>query len=85
MKVWDVTLTCDHKLLVKAPSLGWAVTHALIEAEPHGSRIVGEPVEVDLSTPGLLAWYPGPWGEGAIIDYPSPDEALEVHDAAWGF
>jgi hypothetical protein len=66
MRVWDVTLSCDHRMLVVAPTVDAALAIAKREAWEHGVRLDGSPEEVDL-IPGLLAWYPGPFSHDAIM------------------
>ena len=71
MKVWDVTLSCDHKMLVIAPTIEAAIAIARREAQAHGVEIDRSPQEVDL-IPGLLVWYPGPLSRDAITDPEEP-------------
>jgi len=66
LRVWDITLTCDHKMLVVAPTPGAALACAQIEASTHGVLPEGQPAEVNLDNAGLLVWYPGPWSVDAI-------------------
>ena len=58
MKIWDITLDCDDKLLFKAETIEEAWRLAGIEAAGHDA-LVEDVVEVDLSSPGLLAWIEG--------------------------
>jgi hypothetical protein len=67
MRVYDITLDCDHKLLVIAPSADQAGRIAAREAGPHHA-IVEEVTEVALAEAGLLAWYPGPFSTDAVTD-----------------
>jgi hypothetical protein len=74
MKVYDITLTCDHKLMVVALNADHAAEIAREAAARHGrearlSTLPGEqPVEVALTDAGVLVWYPGPFSDDAIID-----------------
>ena len=79
MNVYDITLDCDHKLLIIAPSADQAGRIAAREAGPHHA-IVEEVTEVALNLSnvavlwlgmaeaGLLAWYPGPFSTDAVTD-----------------
>lgn len=73
MKLWDVTLTCDHKVLVAAETGADARLIATSAASSHkrGCRVSTlpgeEPVEVPL-TRGVVVWFPGPFSADAIID-----------------
>ena len=79
MNVYDITLDCDHKLLIIAPSADQAGRIAAREAGPHHA-IVEEVTEVALAEntvnqlaqvvpeAGLLAWYPGPFSTDAVTD-----------------
>jgi len=68
VKVYDITLTCDHKILIAARTPGEAYLIALNEASPHGADPMGPPTEVALNQPSVLAWYPGPFSKDAILD-----------------
>ncbi len=72
MKVWDITLTCDHKLLVIAATAEAALVLATEYAKAHDvepETLPGhEPEEISLDHEGLLAWYPGPFSKDAISD-----------------
>lgn len=72
MKLYDVTLTCDHKVVVAAESPEQAVKLARGAAIRHGalpSPLPGEePEEIPLDDPRVLVWYPGPFSEDAIVD-----------------
>jgi hypothetical protein len=67
LRVWDVTLTCDHKMLVISASPIVAMKIADDEARTHNAKAEGV-VEVDLSKQGLLAWYPGPFSVDAVTE-----------------
>ena len=66
MNVYDITLDCDHKMLVVASSEPIATVIAVDEARTHNA-MVESITEISL-TQGLLAWYPGPFSADAITD-----------------
>lgn len=70
MKLYDVTLTCDHKVLVWAANVAMAEVLADEFVADHGARhstLPGhEPVEVSLDYPVALVVYPGPFSMDAI-------------------
>ena len=83
--IWDITLSCDHRMLVIAPTLSEALDIAKVEAARHRTTVENAEV-VDLGRAGLLAWYPGPWSRDAVIDPPEdPDaEPVGAGDDYWG-
>jgi hypothetical protein len=66
-------LTCDHELIVAAPSLAEALPVAEREASTHGARLSplpGEgPQDVTPQSPSLLAIIPGAFSEDAVVDH----------------
>jgi hypothetical protein len=74
MKVYDITLTCDHKLMVVALNADHAAEIAREAAARHDpearlSTLPGEePFEVPMNDAFVLVWYPGPFSDDAIID-----------------
>jgi len=66
MNVYDITLDCDHKLLVVASDEAVAMRIATGEAQTHHATVESI-TEISL-TQGLLAWYPGPFSADAITD-----------------
>lgn len=72
MNVYDITLTCDHKLLVVAFDAGDAREIASGLAAEHKTEV--KAVDLLILEPGLLAWYAGPWSMDAITDPHEDDE-----------
>ena len=66
MNVYDITLDCDHKMLVVATSEPVAMKIAAAEAQTHNTTVESI-TEISL-TQDLLAWYPGPFSADAITD-----------------
>jgi hypothetical protein len=66
MNVYDITLDCDHKMLVVASDEAIAMKLAVAEAQTHNATVEAI-TEVSL-TQGLLAWYPGPFSMDAISE-----------------
>jgi len=78
MNVYDITLTCDHKMLVAAPNVETAIAIANEAASRHDvfalvSPLPNEqPIKVPLTDAGVLVWYPGPFSDDAILDEEEP-------------
>lgn len=71
MKLFEVTLTCDHYVLVLAATPEGALDVAEVEAHRHGVEVQGgtsDVVEVVLDGPRFVAIVPGLWSRDAAVD-----------------
>ena len=58
VNIYDITLTCDHKILIMAHNRAQAVALAQAETSTHDAHVKNV-AEVDTTKPGVLAWYSG--------------------------